>query len=69
MGRWVQIAGSFRAIVRKEIGNSGEREELYRRFLSAGPPPEDNPPPVSTHLTDWLVWIDSLRTSVSKRKL
>jgi uroporphyrin-III C-methyltransferase/precorrin-2 dehydrogenase/sirohydrochlorin ferrochelatase len=69
MGRWVEMAGNFREIVRSAIDDSGEREELYRRFASAGPPPEDSHPPANSRLEDWLTWIDSFQIPSSKRKL
>lgn len=61
MGSWLKIAGDFREIVRNEVNNPKEREKFYRRFADAGPPSEDQPPPESGHLSDWLVWIDSIR--------
>jgi siroheme synthase-like protein len=61
MGSWLEIAGDFREIVRNEVKNPKEREKFYRRFADAGPPSEDQPPPESGHLSDWLVWIDSIR--------
>jgi siroheme synthase-like protein len=60
MGSWVEIAGKFREIVRNEIKSATEREKLYRRFIDAGPPGEDQSPPDSGRLSDWLTWISSL---------
>lgn len=61
MGCWVEIAGDFREIVRNEIKDPGEREELYRRFVNAGPPGENERPPASGRLSDWLIWIENLQ--------
>jgi uroporphyrin-III C-methyltransferase/precorrin-2 dehydrogenase/sirohydrochlorin ferrochelatase len=66
MGRWVEIAGEFRNIVRGEIADPDEREDLYRRFILAGPPAESNHPPTSRCLSDWLSWIDSFQNPKSK---
>jgi siroheme synthase-like protein len=61
MGFWVKTAGNFREIVRKEIADPGEREKLYRRFVEAGPLPEDERPPASGRLCDWLQWIENIK--------
>jgi uroporphyrin-III C-methyltransferase/precorrin-2 dehydrogenase/sirohydrochlorin ferrochelatase len=66
MSRWVEIAGDFRKIVRKEIANPEEREDMYRRFVLAGPPAENNHPPTSRCLSDWLSWIGSFSISKSE---
>jgi uroporphyrin-III C-methyltransferase/precorrin-2 dehydrogenase/sirohydrochlorin ferrochelatase len=61
MGRWVEIGGRFREIVRREIKDADEKQILYRRFLDAGKPEEMQNPPESAQLCDWLLWLDSLR--------
>jgi len=61
MGRWIEIGGHFREIVRREIKDAGERESLFRRFLDAGQPQEPDNPPNSTRLSDWLQWLDGIR--------
>ncbi len=61
MGRWVEIGGRFREVVRREIKDARERENLYRRFLDAGQPEESADPPNSTRLSDWLQWLDGIR--------
>ena len=61
MGRWVEIGGRFREIVRREAKDTGERNKLYRRFLDAGQPAEHDNPPDSTSLGEWLAWLDHLR--------
>ena len=61
MGRWTELAGRFREIVRKEIVDIGERKTLYKKFLDAGQPDEFETPPNSTRLSDWLMWLENLR--------
>jgi uroporphyrin-III C-methyltransferase/precorrin-2 dehydrogenase/sirohydrochlorin ferrochelatase len=61
MGRWTELAGKFREIVRKEIADMEERKRLYRKFLDAGQPDESKTPPTSTRLEDWLMWLEDLR--------
>jgi len=61
MGRWVEMGGRFRKIVREEIEDAGERKNLYRQFLDAGQPEELDTPPRGTRLSDWLLWLDSIR--------
>jgi len=61
MGRWVEIGGRFREVVRKEVKNTDERRNLYQQFLDAGPPDELDNPPESRRLSDWLSWLKSLR--------
>lgn len=61
MGRWVEIAGIFREIVRAEIPNADERGKLYRRFLDAGQPSPCENPPENRRLTDWLSWLDGIQ--------
>ncbi len=61
MGHWVEIAGRFRAIVRKEIPDMAERRSLYSLFSCAGCPDESDSPPVSGRLNDWLSWLDRIR--------
>jgi siroheme synthase-like protein len=60
MGRWVEIAGRFREIVRNDIKDANERKRLYRRFLEAGQPEETDTPPTSADLNEWLSWLDSI---------
>jgi uroporphyrin-III C-methyltransferase/precorrin-2 dehydrogenase/sirohydrochlorin ferrochelatase len=61
MGRWVEIAGVFREIVRGEITNADERDRLYKRFLKAGQPGQSCNPPESRRLADWLSWLDGIQ--------
>ncbi len=61
MGRWTELAGQFREIVRREIADMEERKRLYRKFLDTGQPDESETPPGSTRLSDWLLWLDNLR--------
>jgi len=61
MGRWVEIGGRFREIVRREIKDAAERNDFYRRFLDAGQPGEFDKPPEGRCLSDWLSWLDGLR--------
>ncbi len=66
MGRWVELAGAFRDIVRHEITDFQERKKLYDRFLDAGQPgPGDNPPD-SRRLHDWLAWLDRIQEKNKK---
>lgn len=60
MGRWTDIGGRFREIVRKEVADIGERKTLYKKFLDAGQPDESETPPNSDRLDDWLLWLDNL---------
>lgn len=68
MGQWVEIAGIFRDIVRREITNPDEKKNLYKRFLDAGQPREHDNPPQSKRLADWLGWLDELQKK-NKRTL
>ena len=61
MGRWVEIAGIFRDIVRNEIMDADERGKLYTRFLAAGQPDLSCTPPESRCLADWLSWLDQIQ--------
>jgi uroporphyrin-III C-methyltransferase/precorrin-2 dehydrogenase/sirohydrochlorin ferrochelatase len=61
MGRWVDIAGRFREIVRREIQNPEEKLRLYRRFIEAGEPEESANPPDKDDLNDWIAWLDTRR--------
>jgi siroheme synthase-like protein len=61
MGRWVELGGRFRKIVRREIGDKAEKMKLYRRFLDAGQPEDFDAPPDSDRLDDWLEWLDRVR--------
>lgn len=61
MGRWVEIAGRFREIVRNEVKDPDEKSRLYKRFLEAGEPDESDNPPDSSRLSDWLSWLDNIR--------
>jgi siroheme synthase-like protein len=65
MGYWVEIAGRFRDVVRNEVRDPGEREKLYKRFVDAGQPKEDDCPPASGKLSDWLRWIDNIKRGCS----
>jgi len=58
--RWVSIAGRFRDLVKKNVANQLERNRLYRKFLSAGQPPEDYLPPESEELGVWLAWLENM---------
>lgn len=61
MGRWVELAGVFREIVRSEITNADERGKLYKRFLQAGLPGQSCHPPESRRLADWLFWLEDVQ--------
>jgi uroporphyrin-III C-methyltransferase/precorrin-2 dehydrogenase/sirohydrochlorin ferrochelatase len=61
MGKWVDIGGRFRDVVRREIKDPDEKEKLYRRFLDAGEPEVIQDPPGSTRLHEWLLWLDDIR--------
>jgi hypothetical protein len=60
MGRWVELGGRFREIVRREIQDADEKMRLYKKFLASGPPPESETPPGSSRLKDWMLWLDRL---------
>jgi len=57
---WVSIAGKFREIVKRDVKNQIERNRLYRKFLSAGLPPEDYNPPEIEELGIWLAWLENM---------
>ena len=61
MGRWVEIGGRFREVVRNEIKDPAERRKLYKRFLDAGQPSDFGSSPDSTRLSDWLSWLNHIR--------
>jgi uroporphyrin-III C-methyltransferase / precorrin-2 dehydrogenase / sirohydrochlorin ferrochelatase len=61
MGRWVEIGGRFRDVVRQEVKDTDERGNLYKLFLEAGRTDEFDDPPDSGHLSDWLSWLDNIR--------
>ena len=58
--RWVTIAGRFRDLVKHNIRNQVERNRLYKKFLSAGQPPEDYNPPDTEELEVWLLWLENM---------
>jgi uroporphyrin-III C-methyltransferase / precorrin-2 dehydrogenase / sirohydrochlorin ferrochelatase len=60
MGNWVEIAGRFRAVVRKEIQDADEREKYYRLFPDSGPPGGFDSPSSGAQLSDWLSWLDRI---------
>jgi siroheme synthase-like protein len=62
LGEWIEIAGSFRAVVRKEIKDPGEKEKLYELFPDQKPCECDNPPEEGL-LSDWLSWLDKIKQS------
>ena len=62
MGAWVDAAAHFRAAVRGEVTDVEERKRLYRRFAGEANSSPPGDPPQSTHLMDWLRWLDR-RTS------
>ncbi len=61
MGRWVDIGGRFREIVREEIRDPDQKMSLYRKFLEAGEPEEFSDPPDTSSLSDWVAWLDAIR--------
>jgi uroporphyrin-III C-methyltransferase/precorrin-2 dehydrogenase/sirohydrochlorin ferrochelatase len=62
LGEWVEIAGNFRAVVRQEIKDPGEKEKLYELFPDKKPCKCDNPPEEG-RLSDWLAWLDKINRS------
>lgn len=62
LGDWIEVAGKFRAAVRKEIGDPGERKKLYQRFPDFQPC-RRTAPPESGSLQDWISWLESIRGS------
>jgi siroheme synthase-like protein len=62
LGAWVEIAGRFRAVVRKEIKDPGEKEELFKMFPDQRPRTCDNPPEEG-RLSDWLIWLEKITRS------
>ena len=62
MGQWVETGGRFREIVKKSVAELKNRNLLYRKFLEAGPPDTNEPPPDSTDPDDWLSWLERIKT-------
>ncbi len=60
LGDWVEIAGRFRALVRKEIKDPEEKGKLYQLFPDQRPPGEYDDPPQEERLNDWLSWLDKI---------
>jgi uroporphyrin-III C-methyltransferase / precorrin-2 dehydrogenase / sirohydrochlorin ferrochelatase len=60
MGNWIEIAGRFRAAVRKEIQDADERGKYYRLFPDSGPPGDFDSPSSVAPLRDWLSWINRI---------
>jgi uroporphyrin-III C-methyltransferase / precorrin-2 dehydrogenase / sirohydrochlorin ferrochelatase len=63
LGDWVEIAGRFRSIVRKEIKDPGEKEKFYELFPDQRPPGKCDDPPENGRLNDWLSWLDKINRS------
>ena len=61
MGRWIEIGGRFRDVVRDRVKDSDEKKRLYNLFAEAGPPDESEDPPESGRLSDWLSWLETIR--------
>ncbi len=58
---WVEAAAKFRAVVRAEVSDPGDKASLYQRFVEAirtGEPPAQ---PESKKLGDWIAWLERLR--------
>ncbi len=58
MGNWVEIAGRFRAVVRREIQDSAGRGKYYHLFPDSVPPGGFDSPSSGAPLSDWLSWLD-----------
>jgi siroheme synthase-like protein len=67
MGKWVELAGIFRDIVRSEIMDADERRKLYKQFLDAGQPGRYDKPPKSRRLVDWLSWLDEIQKRTAEQ--
>jgi uroporphyrin-III C-methyltransferase / precorrin-2 dehydrogenase / sirohydrochlorin ferrochelatase len=61
IGDWIEIAGKFRAAVRKEIQHSDEREKYYSIFPDSGPVGDSESPSPDAQLSDWLSWLELLK--------
>ena len=57
-GRRVEIAGRFRDVVRKEVEDSKERTELYKRFIDACVSDKTTEPSYNDSLREWLDWLE-----------
>jgi siroheme synthase-like protein len=62
LGEWVEIAGKFRTVVRKEIQAPVEKEKLYELFPDQRPHKCDDPP-AEGRLNDWLSWLEKISRS------
>jgi uroporphyrin-III C-methyltransferase / precorrin-2 dehydrogenase / sirohydrochlorin ferrochelatase len=60
MGNWVEIAGRYRAAVRKEIQDADERGKYYHIFPDSGPPGDSDSPSSAEPLSSWLSWLDCI---------
>lgn len=59
-GRWVEIGGRFRELVRCEVKDSAAKKQMYKKFIDAGPPDRNAQPPDTGKLADWVNWLDSI---------
>ncbi|MDP8229426.1 MAG: bifunctional precorrin-2 dehydrogenase/sirohydrochlorin ferrochelatase [Candidatus Electryoneaceae bacterium] len=59
-GRWIQLAGRFREIVRAEVTDPYEQKRLYKLFISLGPIPAELTPPAKNNLEQWMSWLESI---------
>jgi uroporphyrin-III C-methyltransferase / precorrin-2 dehydrogenase / sirohydrochlorin ferrochelatase len=66
MGDWIEIAGKYRAVVRKEISDADDRKGFYNLFPYEGPPGEYDRPPEDGRLSDWLSWLENIHRKDAK---
>ena len=59
-GRWIELAGRFRVIVRAEVQDPSARKSLYNYFISVGPIHEELSPPKENELELWMLWLNGI---------
>jgi uroporphyrin-III C-methyltransferase / precorrin-2 dehydrogenase / sirohydrochlorin ferrochelatase len=58
IGRWVEAAETFRAVVRSSIKDPDERERLFRRFAAHARVGSPAVLPAGRRIEDWLDWLE-----------
>jgi uroporphyrin-III C-methyltransferase / precorrin-2 dehydrogenase / sirohydrochlorin ferrochelatase len=59
-GNWLNIAGRYRAIVRKEVPDFEKQKSLYQSFVDIKPFPIGAVPPDEESLEKWMTWLNSV---------
>jgi uroporphyrin-III C-methyltransferase/precorrin-2 dehydrogenase/sirohydrochlorin ferrochelatase len=61
LAHWAEIAAEFRAVVRSQVDDWNEKNRLYHLFTDAIQTNDPPNPPESKNLSDWLMWLETLR--------